>query len=131
MCQKKRASLKRARSTRSLPWRNEAVGIAVGVQHREEVRRSLPFGVFQREVLLVIAHHRDQHFFGKREKFGIEAAENDRREFRQVHDRVEQGLSSRQRAPGMVRVAASRALRMRCSRAAEVGMTMPLQVLST
>ena len=44
------------------------------------------------EVLLVIAHHRDQNFFGKREKFRIEVAEDDRRKFGEIDDGVEQIL---------------------------------------
>ena len=47
-------------------------------------------GVFDREIFLMVAHHRDQDFFRQREKFGIEAAENRRRAFGQVDDRVEQ-----------------------------------------
>ena len=38
---------------------DEAVGIAVGVQDGEEVRRELAVGVFEREVLLVVAHDGD------------------------------------------------------------------------
>ena len=71
---------------------NEAVGIAVGVEHGEEMRQQLAVGIFQRKVFLVVAHHGDQNFIGKREKFGIEAAQNDRRKLRQVDDRVEQRL---------------------------------------
>ncbi len=38
----------------------------------------------------MVAHDRDQHFFGKREKFRIEAAENHRRPLGQVNYAVEQ-----------------------------------------
>ncbi len=71
---------------------NEAVGIAVGVEHGEKVRQQLPVGVLDREILLVIAHHGDEHFGGQREEFGIEAAENHRRTLREIDDRVEQRL---------------------------------------
>ena len=55
---------------------NEAVGIAVGVEHGEEMRQQLAVGIFQREVFLVIAHDGDKNFVGEREEFGIEAAQN-------------------------------------------------------
>ncbi len=71
---------------------DEPVGIAVGVQHGEEVRQQLAARIFQREIFLVIAHYGHQHFIGKREKFGIEVAQDDRRKFREVDDRVEQRL---------------------------------------
>ena len=54
--------------------------------------RSLPLRIFDREIFLVIAHHRDQHFFRQRQKLRIEAAQNRRRKFGQVHDRIEQRL---------------------------------------
>ena len=105
---------------------DQAVGIAVGVQHGEEVRQQLAVGVFEREVLLVIAHHRDQHFVGQREKFGIEAAQNDGREFGQVDDGVEQRLVfAPARAGNRCESAASSALRMRCSRSAALATTEP------
>ena len=71
---------------------NQAVRISISVEHREKVRRQLSVGVFEREVLLVIAHDGDQNFGGQREKFGIEVAENYRGEFRKVDDGVEQRL---------------------------------------
>ncbi len=71
---------------------DEAVGIAVGVEDGEEVRRELAVGVFEREVLLVVAHDGDQDFGGQREILGIEAAENYRGTLGQVDNRVEQGL---------------------------------------
>ena len=51
---------------------NETVRIAVGIQHREKMWQQLAAFVFQREVLLVIAHHGHQHFRGKREEFRLE-----------------------------------------------------------
>ena len=44
---------------------NQAVGIAVGIEHGEEVRQQVALGVFEREVLLVVAHHGDQHLGGQ------------------------------------------------------------------
>ncbi len=69
---------------------DESVGIAVGIQDGEEVRREITVGVFEREVLLVITHDCDQHFGGKSEELGLEAAENDARALGQIHYGVEQ-----------------------------------------
>ena len=40
--------------------------IDLGVEHGEEMRSQLAFRVFNGEVFLVVAHHRDEHFFGER-----------------------------------------------------------------
>ena len=71
---------------------NEAVGIAVGVQHSQKVRRELALGVFDRKILLVVAHDRDQNFFRQLQKFGIEAAQDRRRPLGQIDHGVEQRL---------------------------------------
>ncbi len=71
---------------------NQAIGIAAGVEHGEKMRQQLAVGIFQREIFLVIAHHRHQDFIGQRKVFRIEIAENDGRELRQVDDGVEQRL---------------------------------------
>ena len=49
-------------------------------------------GIFHRKILLMIAHHRDQHFFRQGQKLRIEPAQNHGRKFRQVHHRIEQRL---------------------------------------
>ena len=54
------------------------------------MRRQLAVRIFDGEVFLVIAHHRDQHFFGKREKFAIEVTQNDRRKFGEVDNGIQQ-----------------------------------------
>ncbi len=69
-----------------------AFGIGHRVEHGEEVRREFAVGIFHGEVLLVIAHDGDQDFFGKGEKFAVEVAEDDRRRFGEIDDRVEQFL---------------------------------------
>ena len=51
---------------------DDAVGIAVGIQHGQKMRREVAPGIFDRKVLLVVAHDRDQNFFRQLEKFGIE-----------------------------------------------------------
>src|SRR5438552_13655000 len=47
---------------------------------------------FDREIFLMVAHHRDQHFFGQFKKSGIEAAENDGWPLRQIDNRIQQNL---------------------------------------
>ena len=69
---------------------DQAIGIAGGIEHRQKMRQQLAVRIFNREIFLVVAHHRDQHFFGEREKLGIEVAEDDGREFREVHYRGEE-----------------------------------------
>ena len=50
---------------------------------REEFSRF----VLDREIFLMVAHHRDQNFFRQFEELGIKAAQNRGRKFREVHDR--------------------------------------------
>ena len=69
-----------------------ALGIGNRVEHSKKVRRELSVGILNREVLLVVAHHGDQNFFGQREKFAIEVAEDDRRSFGEIDDGIEQSL---------------------------------------
>ena|SRR5947199_4990863 len=71
---------------------NQSLWIPIGIEHGKEMRQELAAGIFKREILLVIAHHRDQHFLWKREELRIKAAENDRRKFCQVHDGTEQWI---------------------------------------
>ena len=51
---------------------------------------NLPLRIFDGEIFLVVAHHRDQHFFGQCEKLRIEAAKNHRRKFREIHHGIKQ-----------------------------------------
>ncbi len=119
--QKKRASLKRARSTRSLPWRMRPSGSPSVFSTARKCGSSCRRRVFQREVLLVVAHDRDQDFVRQRKKFRIEVAHDYGRELREVDDGVEQRLVFAPARAGNRRAAASSALRMRCSRSAVDG----------
>ena len=65
---------------------DQALGIARRIEHRQKMRSELAIRIFNREILLVVAHHRDQHFFGQSEKLGIEIAEDDGWKFGQVHN---------------------------------------------
>ena len=69
---------------------DEALGIGVDVHHRDELRRELAVGVFHREILLVVAHHRDQDFFGQFEELRVEAAGDRGGIFGEVDQRFEQ-----------------------------------------
>ena len=74
--QKNRASLNRARSTRSLPWRTKPSGSALVFITAMKCGAELAIGVFHGKVLLVVPHHGDQHFGGEAQVFGIEAAQD-------------------------------------------------------
>ena len=52
--------------------------------------RQLAVGVLHREVLLVVPHHGDQHFFGQLQELRIEAAPDRRRIFGEIDQRFEQ-----------------------------------------
>ena len=56
----------------------------------ENAASSLPLRIFDRKIFLMIAHHRDQNFFGQLQKFRIEVAQNHRRPFGQIDDGIEQ-----------------------------------------
>ena len=71
---------------------DQSLRIAIGIQHREKMRQQLMVRIFKRKIFLMVAHHRDQHFFRQRQKLRIEAAENHGRKFREVHHRIEQSL---------------------------------------
>src|SRR5438067_1553735 len=47
---------------------NEPVRVAISVQHREKMWREFSTGIFDGEILLMVAHHGDEHFFRQREK---------------------------------------------------------------
>ena len=69
---------------------DQAVGIAIGVGDGDELRREIAVGRFHREIFLVVPHHRDEHFLGQIEEFGIECAGDGRGPLGQVDQRVEQ-----------------------------------------
>ena len=72
-----------------MPMPNDAFGIAIGVQNGKKMRRQLAIGVLDSEILLVVAHHCDQHFFRQFQKFTIKITENDGRKLRQINHGVE------------------------------------------
>ena len=71
---------------------DNAVGIAVGIQDRQKMREQLAAGVLDREIFLVIAHHRDQDFLRQLQKFGIETSQNCRWPLGQVDHGIKQQL---------------------------------------
>src|SRR5207244_2590406 len=71
---------------------NDAVRITVSIQYRQKVRQQFVIAVFDCKIFLVIAHHRDQNFFRKREEFGIKAAEDGGRKFREIDNCVKKVL---------------------------------------
>ena len=54
--------------------------------------QQFPLCIFDGEIFLVVAHHRDQYLFGQIEKLRIEAAEDDGGKFRQVDDGCDERL---------------------------------------
>ena len=66
--------------------------VDLGVEHGQEVRGELAVRVFDREVLLVVAHHGDQHFFRQGEVLGLEVAEDDGGPLGEVDDGLDQRL---------------------------------------
>ena len=54
-----------------MPMSDDVLRITFSVQNREKMWRELAFPVLHRKVFLMIAHHGDQHFLGKRQKFAI------------------------------------------------------------
>src|SRR4029077_8323682 len=86
---------------------NDAPRIAVGVQHCQKMRQQLAACVLDREVLLMIAHHRYQDFLRQFQKLLIKTSQDCRRKFGQVDDRVEEAFifppaRTRNRASGSV-----------------------------
>ena len=71
---------------------DQSLGIAVGIQHRQEMRQQLAAGIFHRKIFLMVAHHRDQHFFRQGQKFLVEISQNDRRPLRQIDHGIQQSL---------------------------------------
>ncbi len=56
------------------------------------MRQQCSLGIFNREIFLVIAHHRHQYLFRKREKLRIETAQNHGRKLGEIDDRRHQRL---------------------------------------
>src|ERR1700751_5389078 len=71
---------------------NQALRIAVRVQHGKEVGKELAISALNREIFLMIAHDGDQYFFGEFKKTGIEATENCRWPFGEIHNCIQQSV---------------------------------------
>ncbi len=56
------------------------------------MRRQLAVRAFHGEVLLMIAHHGHEDFFGKREVLLLKAAEQHRRPLGEIRNRVDEAL---------------------------------------
>ncbi len=81
---------------------HQAIGIGIGVHHRDEMRCKLALGILHRQIFLMMPHHRNQDLMRQVEIAAIEAPENRGRELGDVDQRVEQiriGLGS-QALPG-------------------------------
>ena len=55
---------------------NQALRIAICIQHGQKVWQQLACGIFQRKIFLMIAHYGDQHFFRQLEVLSIKTAQN-------------------------------------------------------
>ena len=75
-----------------MPWRMRPSGSLSVFKTARKWGEQPAVSVFKREVLLVVAHDGDQDLGGQREKLGIEAPKDNRREFGEVDDGVEQRL---------------------------------------
>ena len=57
------------------------------------MRQQLVVRIFHGKIFLMVPHHGDQHFFRQTPETAVsKSTENHGGKFRQVHDRVEQGL---------------------------------------
>ena len=66
--------------------------VHLGIHHGEKVRGELARGVLHGKILLVVAHHRHQHLFRKREVLAFEVAGEHGGPLGQVGDSVDQPL---------------------------------------
>jgi len=86
--------LKRARRTFWFPWRNGgfAFFVDLDVEDGEEVGQQLAVRAFDGEVLLVVSHDGDQHFFRQGQILGLEVAEDDAGPLGEVYDGLDERL---------------------------------------
>ena len=68
---------------------DQPLRIIVSIQRREKMRQEFSARLFNCEIALVVAHHRNQHFFRQDKIVGIEVAQNDRRKLGQVDHLIE------------------------------------------
>ena len=62
-----------------VPCADKALGVFVGIDDRQKLRRKFSILLFHGEVLLVVAHDGDENLVGQAEERGIELALDDRR----------------------------------------------------
>ena len=55
-----------------VPMPDDALRIAVSIQHREKMGKQLATGIFDREIPLMVTHDRDQDFLWQFQEFRIE-----------------------------------------------------------
>src|SRR5882724_4857440 len=85
------AGVVKARPQNSLvPMADDAIGVAVRVEHGQKMRRQTAPGILHSKIFLMITHDRDQNFFRQLQKLRIEGAQDRRRPFSQVDYGVEQ-----------------------------------------
>ena len=58
-----------------MPMANDALGIAVSIQHREKMRKQFAISIFNSKIFLMVTHDRDQYFLRQFEKFPVKAAQ--------------------------------------------------------
>ena len=61
-----------------MPGTHQALGISGQIDHREKMRRQFPAPLFDREILLVVAHDRCQDFAWDRLVAGVKASQDGR-----------------------------------------------------
>ena len=79
-------------------------GIHFSIEHGQKMRRQRVLLTFDREVLLMVAHHRDQNFFRQGQVFGLEVSGEHGWPLGKMGDLVHQGLvfapASARESPG-------------------------------
>src|SRR5215469_12640343 len=69
---------------------NKSLGVFIEIDDCKKVRRKFPAPLFDGEILLMAAHHRDQNLVRQIEERRIESALNDVRKFVEIGDQFEQ-----------------------------------------
>src|SRR5207237_2503981 len=55
---------------------DDALRIAVRIQHREKMGEQFAMGILDREIFLIVTHDRDQYFLRQFQKFPVEAPQH-------------------------------------------------------
>ena len=69
---------------------DQAIGVGIGIHGGDEVWRKMALFVFDREILLVVAHHGHQHLLRQLQKLQIEVTEDRGRELGYIDEGVQQ-----------------------------------------